>query len=80
MVDLEAVHHREDLELLEELIRRHCHWTRSRQGQMLLQRWHELAGRFVKVVPIDYRQALARQREREQVKGESTPATEEVFR
>ncbi len=47
MVDLEAVHHREDLELLEDLIRRHCHWTRSRQGQMLLQRWRE-TGRAVR--------------------------------
>ena len=38
-----------------------------------------MAGRFVKVMPIDYRKALQRLREREQVGAEQTPATEEVF-
>ena len=36
--------------------------------------------RFVKVVPIDYRKALARVRERERVGGDQSLATEEVFR
>jgi glutamate synthase domain-containing protein 3 len=80
MVDLEQVHAKEDLDVLQDLIRRHCRWTNSVQAKMLLDRWREMAGRFVKVMPIDYRKALARLREREQVKGESTPATEEVFR
>ncbi|MGD0899808.1 MAG: glutamate synthase large subunit [Thermoguttaceae bacterium] len=80
MVDLEPVHHPEDLQLLEDLIRRHYRWTGSPQAKTLLDRWRETAGRFVKVMPIDYRKALVRLREREQVKDESSPATEEVFR
>jgi glutamate synthase domain-containing protein 3 len=80
MVDLETVYLKEDLDLLKDLIRRHCRWTGSRQARTILERWREMAGRFVKVMPIDYRKALERLREREQVKGEATPATEEVYR
>ncbi|MGA2033247.1 MAG: glutamate synthase large subunit [Thermoguttaceae bacterium] len=80
MVDLEPVHLKEDLAVLQGLIRRHFHWTGSRQAKLLIDRWQEMAGRFVKVMPIDYREALDRLREREQVNGDATPATEEVFR
>ena len=59
MVDLEPVHLDEDLELLQDLIRRHCRWTGSLQAKMILDRWREMSGRFVKVMPIDYRKALA---------------------
>ncbi len=80
MVDLEPVHLDEDLEVLQNLILRHCRLTGSLQAKMILDRWREMSGRFVKVMPIDYRKALIRLREREQVKGEAAPATEEVFR
>ena len=80
MVDLEPVHLDEDLDLLQDLIRRHCRWTGSLQARMILDRWREMSGRFVKVMPIDYRKALLRLREREQVKSEGAATTEEVFR
>jgi glutamate synthase domain-containing protein 2/glutamate synthase domain-containing protein 1/glutamate synthase domain-containing protein 3 len=80
MVDLEPVHLDEDLDLLQDLIRRHCRWTASLQAKMILDRWREMSGRFVKVMPIDYRKALLRLREREQVKSEAAATTEEVFR
>jgi glutamate synthase domain-containing protein 3 len=80
MVDLEPVHLAEDLAVLEDLIRRHLRWTGSFQAKLLLDRWRETAGRFVKVMPIDYRKALERLREREQVQGDAEPATEEVYR
>jgi hypothetical protein len=38
-----------------------------------------MVGRFVKVIPIDYRKALERMRESERRPTEQTPATEEVF-
>ncbi len=79
-VDLEPVHLDEDLDLLQDLVRRHCRWTGSLQAKVVLDRWREMSGRFVKVMPIDYRKALLRLREREQVKSEGVPATEEVFR
>ncbi|MHC4402406.1 MAG: glutamate synthase large subunit [Planctomycetota bacterium] len=79
MVDLESIWREEDEELLYDLVRRHCQWTGSRQARRTLENWQEMAGKFVKVMPIDYRKALERLREREQVDGEQTPATEEVF-
>jgi len=80
MVDLEPVHLDEDLETLQDLIRRHFRWTGSLQAKMILDRWRAMSGRFVKVMPIDYRKALVRLREREEVKSEAAATTEEVFR
>jgi glutamate synthase (NADPH) large chain len=80
MVDIEPLHGKEDQAVLHSLITRHCRWTGSRQGQMILDRWREMAGRFVRIMPIDYREAIKRLREREQVKGDVTPATEEVYK
>jgi glutamate synthase domain-containing protein 3 len=79
MVDLEAIWQEQDEQVLRRLIERHHQWTASRQARRILDNWQEMAGRFVKVMPIDYRKALQRLREREQVGAEQTPATEEVF-
>ncbi len=79
MVELESVWHKEDKELLYDLIRRHLFWTASRQAQRILDAWPEMIGRFVKVFPIDYRKALDKMRAGEQRHTETTPATEEVF-
>jgi glutamate synthase domain-containing protein 2/glutamate synthase domain-containing protein 1/glutamate synthase domain-containing protein 3 len=79
MVELESIWQEDDARVLHELISRHQKWTGSQQAQRILDNWHEMAGKFVKVMPIDYRKALERLRERDHVKGEQTPATEEVF-
>jgi glutamate synthase domain-containing protein 2/glutamate synthase domain-containing protein 3 len=80
MVDLEPLRLDEDMRFLHDLISRHCSWTGSRQARTILDRWREMSGKFVKVMPIDYRKALERIREREQVQGDAPAATEEVFR
>jgi len=80
MVDLEPLWQPEDERLLRDLIRRHQHWTASQQAARILDNWQEMFGKFVKVMPIDYRKALQRLREREAVGAEQTVATEEVFR
>jgi glutamate synthase domain-containing protein 2/glutamate synthase domain-containing protein 1/glutamate synthase domain-containing protein 3 len=79
MVELESVHLGPDKEFLRDLIERHYHWTRSRQARRILDNWQEMVGKFVKVMPIDYRQALERLQEREQRGADFSPATEEVF-
>jgi glutamate synthase domain-containing protein 2/glutamate synthase domain-containing protein 3 len=79
MVDLESLWREEERAMLYELIRRHTEYTDSHQGRRILDKWAEMAGQFVKVMPIDYRRALERLREREQVAGDQTPATEEVY-
>jgi len=79
MVDLESLWQEEDEALLHYLIRRHQEWTGSEQAQRILDNWDEMSGKFVKVMPIDYREALERQREREEIRDSFTPATEEVY-
>ncbi len=79
MVELESIWQKEDSEILHDLIRRHYRWTRSQQAARILDNWQEAAGKFVKVIPLDYREALERLREQEAVRGEQTPLTEEVF-
>ena len=79
MVDLENVWRKEDKDLLFEMISRHEKLTHSSRAKRILDTWADMVGRFVKVIPIDYRKALERMRERERRTTEQTPATEEVF-
>jgi glutamate synthase (NADPH/NADH) large chain len=79
MVELESVWKQEDTDTLRDLIERHWAWTQSLQARRILDTWLDAVGKFVKVVPIDYRKALERMRAAEQRDTETTPATEEVF-
>jgi len=79
MVDLESVWQEEDKRVLRDLISRHHEWTGSERAEHILQNWRERVGRFVKVMPIDYRKAMERLRQQERRHTEFTPATEEVF-
>jgi len=79
MVELESVWKQDDKDLLHDLIQRHLKWTGSLQAHRLMDAWQDAVGKFVKVVPIDYRKALDKMRAAEQRDTETTPATEEVF-
>jgi glutamate synthase domain-containing protein 2/glutamate synthase domain-containing protein 3 len=79
MVNLEPVWQDRDVETLHDLISRHLEWTGSRRASEILDRWRDMIGRFVKVVPIDYQRALQRLKDREQRQTETTAATEEVY-
>jgi glutamate synthase domain-containing protein 2/glutamate synthase domain-containing protein 1/glutamate synthase domain-containing protein 3 len=79
MVDLETVWRQEDKDVLVELIQRHLTWTNSGRAKDILQAWTNMVGKFVKVIPIDYRKAIERMRAAERRDTETTPATEEVF-
>ncbi len=80
MVELETVWQEQDKAVLYDLIERHLHWTGSERAKSILRAWPDMVGRFVKVIPIDYRKALERMRAVEHRDTETTPATEEVFR
>ncbi|MBK9120090.1 MAG: glutamate synthase large subunit [Phycisphaerales bacterium] len=80
MVDLESVHLPAEQVQLRRWIDHHRRWTGSERARRILDDWPEMVGRFVKVVPIEYRRALARQSEEEAVASDALPATEEVFR
>ena len=79
MVELESVWQTSDKDMLFDLIQRHLKWTHSKRAQYILDTWSDMVGKFVKVVPIDYRKALEQMRAAEQRNTETTPATEEVF-
>ncbi len=79
MVDLENVHHDDDVEFLRSTIQKHNDLTGSQQAGRILDAWADYVGRFVKVMPIDYRRAMERLRAAETRQGDYTPATEEVY-
>ncbi len=79
MVELESIWQAEDQRIIQDLIIRHYQWTGSAQAKRILDNWREMSGKFVKVMPIDYRKAMEKMRQREQVRSEQTPATEEVY-
>ncbi|HUU15708.1 MAG TPA: glutamate synthase large subunit [Sedimentisphaerales bacterium] len=79
MVELESVWKEEDKDLLHNLIRQHLRYTNSKRAQHILDAWPDMVGKFVKVVPIDYRKALQKMRAAQQRDTETIPATEEVF-
>ncbi|MGW8258465.1 MAG: GltB/FmdC/FwdC-like GXGXG domain-containing protein, partial [Thermoguttaceae bacterium] len=79
MVELESIWQAEDQRIVQDLLIRHYRWTDSAQAKRILDNWQEMSGKFVKVMPCDYRKALEKMRQAERVRGDQTPATEEVF-
>jgi glutamate synthase (ferredoxin) len=58
MVDLEPLDDLEDLELVRRLVTAHVQYTGSGLGARVLANWDENVGRFVKVMPRDYKRVL----------------------
>jgi glutamate synthase domain-containing protein 2/glutamate synthase domain-containing protein 1/glutamate synthase domain-containing protein 3 len=79
MAELESVWKEKDKTLLRDMIEQHLKWTNSCRAQNILDTWTDVVGKFVKVVPIDYRKALEKMRASQQRNTETIPATEEVF-
>jgi glutamate synthase domain-containing protein 3 len=79
MVDLEAVWTDEDKHQLHTLVETHGRYTGSPRARRLLDDWEAHLPLFVKVMPIDYRRALARMRMAEDRDTETVSATEEVY-
>lgn len=48
-----------DAERLHSIIARHAHYTNSARAQHILDNWAECQPKFKKVMPVDYRRALA---------------------
>ncbi len=78
-VDIESVKNIEDCNLLRALIEQHNHYTGSAMAEYLLKQWDAALPLFVKVMPLDYKAALARQLEGARHGNETIAATEEVF-
>jgi glutamate synthase (NADPH) large chain len=47
--------------VVRQLIDRHAQYTGSRTAKRLLTRWADAARAFARVIPVDYKRALAAQ-------------------
>ena len=54
----------EDVEELRELIQKHADATQSAVAADVLDRWDETLSEFVKVMPIDYKNALEQRKKK----------------
>ncbi len=67
MVDLEPLVAEQDVEEVQELLRRHGRYTQSARAERILANWEAVQPKFVKVTPRDYKRALnAMKRAREE--------------
>jgi glutamate synthase (NADPH) large chain len=80
MVDLETVWHPEDQAVLRRFLDAHLAETGSPRAKYILEGWDSHLPLFVKVMPIDYRKSLERQKQSFHRDDETVSATEEVFR
>jgi glutamate synthase (ferredoxin) len=66
MVEIEPMENSTDIEILRDMIEKHLHYTGSSVAKGILDQWDETLPKFVKIMPIDYKRALAEMaRERE---------------
>jgi len=59
MVELEKVTEPNDVDLLRGMIEKHLEYTNSQVASEILKHWEEILSSFVKVIPVDYKNALA---------------------
>ncbi|MGK7895365.1 MAG: glutamate synthase subunit alpha, partial [Xenococcus sp. (in: cyanobacteria)] len=57
MADIEPLDE-EDRETIYQMIQKHADYTNSRKAAKVLANWQETAGKFVKVMPRDYKRVL----------------------
>ena len=59
LVDVMSNMGAQDAERLEELIKRHLHYTGSERAKTILENWAEYLPKFRRVMPVEYKRALA---------------------
>jgi glutamate synthase domain-containing protein 2/glutamate synthase domain-containing protein 1/glutamate synthase domain-containing protein 3 len=79
MVDIEPVTAIDDIQFLTKYLHNHISYTHSRFARELLHDWEEILPYFVKVMPVDYRRALERIKQRKYVDPDVVGMTEEVY-
>jgi glutamate synthase domain-containing protein 2/glutamate synthase domain-containing protein 1/glutamate synthase domain-containing protein 3 len=62
MVELDTLSETQERNLVRSLVQRHFRYTGSELARHVLAKWQVYAARFVKVVPVEYRKVLQRQR------------------
>jgi glutamate synthase (ferredoxin) len=59
-VSLEHLDDTEEAEEVRQMIQRHAHYTGSHRAANILGSWEQMAAKFVKVMPKDYKRMLAK--------------------
>ena len=62
MVDLEPVTENADIQTLRRLIETHSELTGSLNAKKVLDNWNDLLPKFIKVMPIDYKRILQKEK------------------
>jgi glutamate synthase (NADPH) large chain len=62
MVKLFRLEDAEEIEQMQDMIRRHAHFTKSDRAWKVLALWDEMLPKFVKVYPNDYRRVIETQK------------------
>ena len=62
MVKLFPLEDPEEIDLVQDMIRRHAYYTKSERAWKVLALWEEMQPRFVKVYPNDYRRVIETQK------------------
>jgi len=62
MVAADRLQDPDEIALVKGLVERHVRHTGSERGRLVLDAWPDLVGKFVRVVPNDYRRVLDAQR------------------
>ncbi len=71
MVELEPFDDPVDQGFVHGAVRKHVEYTGSSRGQYVLENWDELLPKIVKVMPIDYKRALAEMKKEHAVKAQA---------
>jgi glutamate synthase (NADPH) large chain len=58
MVSLSLLDDPAEVALVRAMVEKHAHWTQSAYARGILERWSELAPKFLRVMPNDYRRVL----------------------
>jgi glutamate synthase (ferredoxin) len=75
MVGLESLSEADEIDLVRDLLIQHAGYTGSTVAARLLSDWDSVVGKFVKVMPLDYRRVLE---ERKKVEDEAREAMEQA--
>ncbi len=68
MIELEDLDEDDDIKLVHSLISQHVEHTGSARGVSILENWQDELGRFVKVMPTEYRRVLQERAARQSLK------------
>ena len=62
MVKLFPLDDPEEIDLVQDMIRRHANYTKSDRAWKILTYWDEMVTKFVKVYPNDFRRVIEKQK------------------